>query len=65
MEIITKLRKTKRKVNMVFNMLKGEVDLNSNFISSRILEELSLLSKVDEELTDIIYLVIDNKNSQK
>ena len=65
MEIITKLRKTKRKVNMVFNMLKSEVDLNSNFIGSRILEELSLLSKVDEELTDIIYLVIDNKNSQK
>ena len=62
-EIIIKLRKTKRKVMQVFNMLKKEIDLEDNLVDSRILEELALLSKIDEEITDIIYLVIDNKNS--
>ena len=62
-EIIIKLRKTKRKVMQVFNMVKKEIDLEDNLVDSRILEELALLSKIDEEITDIIYLVIDNKNS--
>ena len=62
-EIIIKLRKTKRKAMQVFNMLKKEIDLEDNIVDSRILEELALLSKIDEEITDIIYLVIDNKNS--
>ena len=62
-EIIIKLRKTKRKVMQVFNMLKKEIDLEDNLVDSRILEELALLSKIDEEITDIIYLVIYNKNS--
>ena len=62
-EIIIKLRKTKRKVMQVFNMLKKEIDLEDNLVDSRILEELALLSKIDEEITDIIYLELDNKNS--
>ena len=62
-EIIIKLRKTKRKVMQVFNMVKKGIDLEDNLVDSRILEELALLSKIDEEITDIIYLVIDNKNS--
>ena len=62
-EIIIKLRKTKRKVIQVFNMVKKEIDLVDNIVDSRILEELALLSKIDEEITDIIYLVIYNKNS--
>ena len=62
-EIIIKLRKTKRKVMQVFNMVKKEIDLEDNLVDSRILEELALLSKIDEEITDIIYLVIYNKNS--
>ena len=63
-EIIIKLRKTKRKVMQVFNMLKKEIDLEDNIVDSRILEELALLSKIDEEITDIIYLELDNKNSK-
>ena len=62
-EIIIKLRKTKRKVKQVFNMVKKEIDLEENIVDSRTLEELALLSKIDEEITDIIYLVIDNKKS--
>ena len=62
-EIIIKLRKTKRKVMQVFNMVKKGIDLEDNLVDSRILEELALLSKIDEEITDIIYLVIYNKNS--
>ena len=62
-EIIIKLRKTKRKVMQVFNMLKKEIDLEDNLVDSRILEELALLSKIDEEITDIIYLELDNKKS--
>ena len=63
-EIISKLRKSKRKVEKVFNMLKNEVDLKDSLIDSRILEELTTLAKIDEEITDIIYLILDIKNSQ-
>ena len=65
-EIINKLRKSKRKVNKVFNMLRSEVDLKDSLVDSRILEELTTLAKINEELTDIIdiiYLIIDIKNS--
>ena len=61
-EIINKLRKSKRKVKKVFNMLKNEVDLKDSLVDSRILEELTTLAKIDEE-TDIIYLILDIKNS--
>ena len=47
----------------VFNMVKKEIDLEDNLVDSRILEELALLSKIDEEITDIIYLAIDDKKS--
>ena len=63
-EIINKLRKSKRKVKKVFNMLKNEVDLKDSLVDSRILEELTTLAKIDEEITDIIYLILDIKNSQ-
>ena len=62
-EIINKLRKSKRKVKKVFNMLKNEVDLKDSLVDSRILEELTTLAKIDEEITDIIYLILDIKNS--
>ena len=61
-EIINKLRKSKRKVKKVFNMLKKEIDLEESLVDSRILEELTTLAKIDEEITEIIYLVLD-KNS--
>ena len=62
-EIINRLRKSKRKVKKVFNMLRNEIDLKNELIDSRILEELTTLAKIDEELTAIIYLILDSKNS--
>lgn len=62
-EIINRLRKSKRKVKKVFNMLRNEIDLKDDLIDSRILEELTTLAKIDEELTAIIYLILDSKNS--
>ena len=32
-------------------------------INSNSLEILKIISKIDEELTDIIYLILDDKNS--
>ena len=61
-EIINRLRKSKRKVKKVFNMLRNEIDLKDDLIDSRILEELTTLAKIDEELTAIIYLILDSKN---
>lgn len=37
--------------------------MEEEIIDSITLEELQIISKIDEELTDIIYLIIDNKNS--
>ena len=62
-EIINKLRKSKRKINKVFNMLRSEVDLKDSLVDSRILEELTTLAKINEELTEIIYFILDIKNS--
>lgn len=60
---IIKLRNSKRMIKKVFNLIKKEVDLENDIIDSMTLEELTLLAKIDEELTDIIYLILDNKNS--
>ena len=64
-EIINKLRRSKRKVKIVFNMIKKEIDLENIIEYKKELEELTALSKIDEEITEIIYLILDNKNSQK
>lgn len=59
-EIINKIRKSKYKVKEVFRLIKSEIDFQSgDLINSTILDELSLLSKVDEELLDIIYMIQD------
>ena len=59
-EIINKIRKSKYKVKEVFRLIKSEIDFQSgDLIDSTILDELSLLSKVDEELLDIIYMILD------
>ena len=62
-EAIIKLRKSKNRINRLYKMLKNEVDLENSLLDSRILEELTILAKIDEELTDVIYLILDNKNS--
>ena len=59
-EIINKISKSKYKVKEAFRLIKSEIDFQSgDLIDSTILDELSLLSKVDEELLDIIYMIQD------
>ena len=62
-EAIIKIRKSKNRINRLYKMLKNEVDLENSLLDSRILEELTILAKIDEELTEVIYLILDNKNS--
>ena len=62
-KIINKLRHNKRKVEKVYKMIKNSVDIENAIIDSETLKQLQLLAEVSEEITDIIYLVIDNKNS--
>jgi len=62
-KIINKLRYNKRKVEKVYKMIKNNVDIENDIIDSETLKQLQLLAEVSEEITDIIYLVIDNKNS--
>ena len=63
-EIIKKIRRNKVKVKQLYNIIKKDIDNKSEIIDSSILEELMILTKIDEELTDIIYLVQENKNSK-
>lgn len=62
-KIINKLRNNKRKVEKVYKMIKNCVDIETDVIDSETLKQLQLLAEISEEMTDIIYLVIDNKNS--
>ena len=63
-EIIKRIRRNRVKVKQLYNIIKKDIDNKSEIIDSRIIEELMILSKIDEELIDIIYLVKDNKKSK-
>ena len=41
----------------------GIVDVDSEMVDSDSLLILQLISKTNEELTDVIYMILDNKNS--
>ncbi len=58
-QIINRLRKSKRKLKQVFKMIKSDVDFEEDFVDSKLLNELSIISKINEELTDIIYMILD------
>ena len=61
--IIRKLRVSKRKLYKLYNVVKREIDMDAEMIDSDSLYKLEIISKVNDELTEIIYLIIDNKNS--
>ena len=61
--IIDKLRRNKRYLNKVSKLVKKNTDMESEMIDADSLQILSLISRIDEELTDIIYLILDSKNS--
>ena len=62
-KIINKLRDSKRNLQRLYNSVKKYVDVDSEMINSDDLLMLQLISKTSEELTDIIYMILDNKNS--
>ncbi len=62
-EVINKLRKNKKLLRRLLKLIKSEIDMEEEMIYSKSLEEMQIISKIDEELTDIIYLIIDSKNS--
>ena len=62
-KIINKLRNNKRKTERVYKMIRNNVDIENEVIDSETLKQLQLLAEVSEEITDIIYLIIDSKNS--
>lgn len=61
--IIKRLRKNKRYLFRLYKLIKKNVDIETEMVDSDSLQTLSLISKIDEELTDIIYLILNNKNS--
>ena len=62
-KIINKLRNSKRNLQKLYNSVKKYIDVDSEMINSDDLLMLQLISKTSEELTNIIYMILDNKNS--
>ena len=62
-KIINKLRVIKKRLPKVYKYIIQYVDLKDNIVDSETLSILTSLSKIDEEITDIMYLIIDSKKS--
>jgi len=59
---INKLRRCKRKLEKINKILTRYIDIEAEgFIDSDTLEQMTLISQMDEILTDVIYYIIDNK----
>ena len=61
--VIKRLRKNKSELLKLYKLIKKNIDMETEMVDSDSLQMLSLVSKIDEELTDIIYILLDNKNS--
>ena len=61
--IIKRLRKNKNELLKLYNLMKKNIDMEAEMVDSDLLQMLSIVSKINEELTDIIYILLDNKNS--
>lgn len=61
--IINRLRVNKKRLLRLYKIVKKEIDIDAEMIDSNSLEMLKIISKIDEELTDIIYIILDDKNS--
>ena len=62
-KIINKLRGSKKNLQRLYNSVKKYIDVDSEMVDSDSLLMLQLISKTSEELTDVIYMILDNKNS--
>ena len=61
--IIQRIRENKRKIYKLYKLVKKNIDMEAEIVDSTSLQILSMISKIDEELTDIIYLILNSKNS--
>ena len=59
--IINRLRVNKKRLLRLYKIVKKDIDIE--MIDSNSLEMLKIISKINEEFTDIIYLILDDKNS--
>lgn len=62
-EAIVKLRKNKKRLRRLLKLIKSEIDTETEMLDSTTLEKMQIISKIDEEITDIIYIILDHKNS--
>ena len=61
--IIQRIRENKRKIYKLYKMVKKNIKMEAEMVNSTSLQILSMISKIYEELTDIIYLILNSKNS--
>ena len=63
---INKLRRCKRKLERINKIITRYIDVESSgLIDSDTLKQMTLISEIDEILTDVIYYIIDNQISEK
>ena len=61
--IIRKIKRDKKILRRLYKLIKSEIDIAEEIIDSESLLKLHLISKIEEDLTDIVYYILDNKNS--
>ena len=62
-KIINKIRQDKRLLSKLYKTIKNYIDIDSEMLDSDTLKKLEIISKIDEDLTEIIYDILDIKNS--
>lgn len=46
-----------------YNLIKKDIDFQSEIVNSKELKELQIITEIKEDLDDIIYNIIEYKNS--
>ena len=57
--IKNKLTLTKSKVIRLYNLIKKDIDFQSEIVNSKELKELQIITEIKEDLEDIIYSIIN------
>ena len=62
-QIIRMIINNKRRIFKLYKIVKGNIDMDCEMVYSESLLILEMISKINEEMTDIIYMILDYKNS--
>ena len=62
-QIKNKVILTKNKTIKLYNLIKTKIDFDSEIVNSKELKELQIITEIKEELEDILYDLINYKNS--